>query len=333
MSAALSETLLDPRLPNLRAVLNPYELGRILGRVLPSHWGPVREIEVQVLQHHRASRCTVEITLDTATGKRELVGKVYAKDRSDVYRAMQQISGVGFGPDAEFSIPQPLAFLPELNLLLQEKVAGPLVTDILLHGSKAERAQAAEQCASWLARFHAQAPTSGPGFSITPELTRYWVRRLAKRAGPQAEELMGKATLLCERLEVAAANLNGAEMCACHGTYCHYQIILTEARTVTLDWDGFCVTHPSLDLARFIIVLQQLALKTRGSLKAFNAVGEAFYKTYAAKSKFEVTEHLPFYKAAHCLKHAKHHLKPGNGGLSMAQTMLDEGLRILAEKM
>jgi aminoglycoside phosphotransferase (APT) family kinase protein len=333
MSASLRESLLDPRLPNLRAVLDPYELGQVLRKVMPPELEPVGEIRVKVLQHHRASRCTVDIVLETLTGKREIVGKVYATDRSDVYRTMQQISRAGFGPEAEFSIPQPLAFVPELNLLLQEKVAGPLATEVFLKGSEAERALAAERCASWLAHFHTHAPTSGPAFYITPELSRYWVRRLAKRAGSQAQELSGKAALLCQRLENAGAKLNGAERGACHGTYCHYQIILNEARTVTLDWDGFCVAHPSLDLARFIVVLQQLALKTQGSLKAFDAVVEVFCKTYADKRKFGVAEHLPFYKAAHCMKHAKHHLKPGNGGVEMAETMLDEGLRILAEEM
>jgi len=262
-----------------------------------------------------------------------LVGKVYAKDRLDVYRAMNQIIQSGFGPEEEFSIAQPFAFIPELHLLLQEKVQGPLATEIFLRGDERERARAAQRCARWLSHFHERAPMSGPVFLLGHEILEHWMHRLEKRAGPEAARLMDKSALLFERLASAAAKLDGLEMCACHGTYCHYQIILTESRTVTLDWDGFCVTHPSLDLARFIIVLQQLALKSEGSLKAWDAAGEAFYQTYAAESRFEVTKHLPFYKAAHCLKHAKHHLKPGNGGVQMAETMLDEGLRLLAEEV
>jgi aminoglycoside phosphotransferase (APT) family kinase protein len=333
MSYALAQSLVDPRLPTLQAVLDPCELGQYLRQVLPIEWGTIEDIQTQVVQHHRTSRCTVEISLQTTTGMHELIGKLYARDRSDVYRAMNEIKRAGFGPEEEFSIPQPLAFIPDLHLLLQEKVQGPLVTEILLTGNERERIAAAEQCASWLSHFHAHAPMSGPVFVLTHEILEHWMRRLEKRAGPQAEQLMNKAALLFERLEIAAVKLDGAEMCGCHGTYCHYQIILTETQTVTLDWDGFCVTHPSLDIARFIIVLQQLALKSQGSLKALDAASKAFYKTYTAMSRFEVAKHLPFYKAAHCLKHAKHHLKPGNGGIEMAATMLDEGLRILAEEV
>jgi hypothetical protein len=333
MLSVLMESLTDPKLPTLQMVLDPCELGKYLAPILAPHWGRLCDIQVQVLQHHRASRCTLNIKLSMTTGNYELIGKVYAKDRSDVYRAMNQIIQSGFGPEEEFSIPQPLVFIPELYLLLQEKVQGPLVTNILMSGNEAERIAATRRCARWLARLHDQARMSGPVFVVTQDLMQYWVRRLAKRAEKRFGQLEMKATLLLERLEIAARKLDRLEMCACHGTYCHYQIILTETRTVTLDWDGFCMGHPSLDLARFIIVLEQLALKTEGSLKAFDAAGVAFYQTYEAESRFEGTKHLPFYKAAHCLKHAKHHLKPGNGGLEMALTMLDEGLRILAEEV
>jgi aminoglycoside phosphotransferase (APT) family kinase protein len=318
-------------IPTLQAVLDPRELGRHLGRVLPAQWGRVQDIRISVFQRH-GGRCTVDISLQTTTGKRELIGKVYSEDRSDVYRAMKQISQSGFGPEAEFSIPQPLAFIPELQLVLQEKVEGPLATEVFLNGTESERARAAERCARWLAHFHAQASLSAPVFLLRHELMEYWVSRLAERAGPQAEKLMEKATLLFKRLEIAAANHDGVEMRPCHGSYCHYQIIFTETRTVTLDWDRFCVTHPSHDVARFIIILQQLALDSQGSLRALDGASEVFYKTYTGISRFEVAKHLPVYKAAHCLKHARDYLKRGEVKPEMSEIMLDEGLSILTKE-
>jgi aminoglycoside phosphotransferase (APT) family kinase protein len=333
MAATLVQTLSDPRLPALEAVLDPRELLRHLSRALPAQWGAPRDVQIEVLQHHRASRCTVALKLQTTTGKHELIGKVYAKDRSDVYRAMEQISQSGFGAEKQLSIPQPIAFIPELHLLLQEKIEGPLVTRIFVTGNEHDRIEAAERCARWLAHFHSHGPISGPHFLLTHPLMDYWTHRLAKRAGTQAGEVMDKANALSEELKKASVRIDQVGLHACHGTYCHYQIILTETRTLALDWDGFCLAHPSLDLARFIIVLQQLALKSEGSLRAFDAANKAFCQTYAAEGGSDLTRHLAFYKAAHCLKHAKHHLKPGNGGVEMAHTMLDEGLRILAEEV
>jgi aminoglycoside phosphotransferase (APT) family kinase protein len=232
---------------------------------------------------------------------------------------MRQISESGFGPEAEFSIPEPFAYMPELQLLLQDKVDGPLATEIFLTGNESERARAAERCARWLAHFHEQAPLSGPVFVLTHKAMEYSADRLAKPVGSLAD----KARLLLKRLENAASALESTEICACHGGYCHHQIISTETRTSTFDWDNYCVADPTWDVARFIVNLQKLALKSLDSLKALDAVGEAFYKTYTATSRFEVAKHLPFYKAAHCLKRARHRLEP----------MLDEGLRILAEEM
>ena len=332
MSSVLTESLTDLKIPTLQAVLDPCELGKYLSPILAPDWGVLRDIEIQVLQHHRASRCTVDIKLLTTTGSYELVGKVYAKDRSDVYRAMNQIIQSGFGPEEEFSIPQPFAFIPQLYLLLQEKIQGPLVTDIFLTGDVLERARAAHRCGRWLAHFHAQAPMSGPVFVFTPELMESCVRRLAKRAGKQGRSL-DKAVLLCQRLERAAAALDHVEMRASNGDSCHQNMILAGARTVTIDWDGYCLADPGRDVARFIIALRQLALKSQGSLRALDADIEIFYTTYAIRSSFDVAKHLHFYQAAHCLKHAKHHLKPGNGGAEMTEAMLDEGLRILAEEM
>jgi hypothetical protein len=111
-------------MPVLKPVLDPCELGKHLNGVLPSDWGVVRVIEIQVLLHHPRRRCTLNVALQMATGRRELIAKVYASDRSDVYYAMEEISRPGFGPEDEFSIPKPLAFIPELHLLLLEKVGG-----------------------------------------------------------------------------------------------------------------------------------------------------------------------------------------------------------------
>ena len=329
MLSELSQSLADSRIPALQAVLNPRELGQHLHAILPPHWGGLRDIQIQVLQHHHRRRWTLDIALQTSSGRHEFIGKVYAADRSDVYQVMKEISQSGFGPEEEFSIPQPFAFLPELHLLLQEKVHGQPVTEVFSKGRARERAVTAERCAKWLAHFHAHAPMSGPVFVLTHEMMEYWARRLAKSVGSLAD----KARLLFQRLEIAGSALGPPEMCACHGGYWHQQIILTEAGTVTFDWDNHCVADPSRDVAKFIIELQQLALKSHGSLKALDAAIEVFHKTYTTVSTFEVATSLPLYKAAVCLKRAKHHLRSRGGGLEKAEGMLDEGLRILAEEM
>jgi hypothetical protein len=323
----------EPEIPTLLAVLNPRELGQHLYAIQSRQWGVLNDIQIQVLRHHRGNRCTVDITLQTSTGKHELIGKVYAEDRSDVYRAMKLISESGFGPQAEFSIPRPFAYIPELNLLLQEKVQGPLATEIFLRGNESERARAAQRCGRWLAHFHNRAPQSGAAFDFSPELGEYWLRRIVERAGAQAGPLSEKAMRLLKRLQQIATTLDRSKRVACHGGYCHLQIILSESRTTTFDWDGYCVASPAWDVARFIIKLEQLALKSNGPREKLNTAAEVFYETYTATSGLEVAQYLPFYKAAHRLKHARSYLKRSGGGIAKTEAMLDDGLRILAEEM
>jgi aminoglycoside phosphotransferase (APT) family kinase protein len=329
MSKAIP-AILDRDISGLSTVLNPIELGNYLSPILPSIRGTLQNVEIQVLRHHRGRRCTVEIMLQTTTGRYELIGKVYAKDRSDVYRAMKLISESGFGPEAEFSVAQPLAYLPEINLLLQEKVQGPSAKQIFLTGNESERVKAAERCARWLAHFHAQAPQTGPVFAFSPELGEYWVDCQAKRLEPETEALREKAMLLFKGLKRTAPTLASSEMCACHGDYSPRHIILTEAQTATFDWDSCCVADLSWDLAKFIIKIEQLALLSHSSP---DAPIEAFYETYTAVSGFEVAKRLPFYKAMHCLKHTKSLRKKGKQGIVRTEALLDKGIRILAEEM
>src|SRR5439155_24415804 len=94
----------------LAAILN-LVTAQTLGRVLPEHWRPIRNVQVQVLRRHR-TRCTFEISWPGADGRRAVIGKAYATDRADVYRAMATIRRVGFASDEEFTMPQPIAYVP-----------------------------------------------------------------------------------------------------------------------------------------------------------------------------------------------------------------------------
>lgn len=324
-SPGATSRVVDSGIPTLPAVFNVLELSKHLEGVLPPQWGTLRDIEIRVLRHHPASRCAVDIRLQTTTGQHELIGKVYAKDRSHVYRAMKNFSNSGFGPEHEFSIPQPLAFVPKLQLLLQERVQGNAVTKMLAEGDEAERATAIERCAHWLAHFHRHAKPLGTVFIPNYELMERWQHNVKQRESP----LAAKVELLLQRLQVAGSAVDCTEMCASHGDFSHRQIILAGSRTVVFDWDSYCVAHPARDVAKFTLKLQQLAQKVFGARGALSGSIDLFHATYAAASKFTVTKHLPFYKAVHCLKHAKF----DSPKIHKTEALLDEGLRILAEEM
>jgi aminoglycoside phosphotransferase (APT) family kinase protein len=244
---------------------------------------------------------------------------------------MDALRKAGLGPDDEFSIPQPLAYLPALRLLVQEHVYGTAAKAIFL--ADVERRWglspivAAERSALWLARFQAAAPQSGPVFDVRTYRRRLarWSSSVAALGGP----FMDKSCLLFERLDVAATALRSSGLCAGHGSYGPAHVLLAGDRTVTIDWDGYDVADPARDAARFIIALERLALGRLGSIRALDAAAKVFEETYVASVRPDDVAGLLFYKAATCLQLAAYgvHHKVSHWCEKVA-TMLDEGLRL-----
>src|SRR2546422_6065147 len=326
--AVPSTAIIDPGLPTLPEVFDPATIAEQLACVLPAHWGSVQDVQVRIVKHHPGSRCTFEIAARTARGERSLIGKVYASDRSDVYRAMGAIRRSGFGPEHAFSIPEPLAYVPELRLLLQEKVEGPRAKQIFLTGDEHDRVGAAERSARWLAKFHAIAPRSARVFDLSNHMDA--VERWAQTVARLGEPFASQARKLFRRLEEGAASTNGRELCAGQGSYNCNQIILTKDRTITFDWDGHDVADPSRDVARFIVALQRLALKYLGSIRALDAVAEVFLKTYQALNPVEISATLSLYRGLTCLRLAKYEAnRPVCTLREGIEALLAEGLRVL----
>ena len=291
-------------------------------------WGSVQEVRVQPLKAHQR-RCTFEVAAKALTGWHSLIGKVHTVDRSDIFQAMAALARGGFAPQAEFSIPQPLVYLSELRVLLEEKVPGPSAKEIFLNGSSYEQAAVAERSARWLACFHDAAPPFGKvaGSGAQIELCRRWAGEIASFGEP----LAAKCERLIRRFEAVAPASGTNGFRAGHGSYMPEHVILSGERTTTIDLDEYDVADPARDLAWFVVSLQRLALQHLGSLHSLDDPVQHFVETYAAAGPAGATAHLPFYRAAECLHRARRDLfKRVSPVREWAEIMLDEGLRLVA---
>jgi len=310
----------------LAAILN-LVTAQTLGRVLPEHWRPIRNVHFQILRRHR-TRCTFEISWPGADGQRAVIGKAYATDREDVYRAMATIWRVGFASDEAFSIPQPITYVPELKLLLQEKVHGPRAKDGVLTGTERDRLEVAERCAHWLARFQAMAAPEGQAYRVNDVLDS--VNEWSRAFGAADELLADKATRLREQLEAAVRGLRPTELCAGHGHYSIGQVLLAHDRTVTVDWDGHDVADPCRDVATFVVDLRRIGAKNPGAIPALDQTLDRFLATYCSLKRSGIRANLPFYAAARCLRLAHKDVDHRKADWAKrAAAMLDEGLRVL----
>jgi aminoglycoside phosphotransferase (APT) family kinase protein len=326
-----AQLLVDPQIPTLSEVLDRSTLVKYLRDISPGRWnkGTIADVQgVRVLKHHVGQRCTVEISLRTENGCHSLIGKIYSRGRPDVFEAMEKIRQAGFGPQDEFSIPRPVAYLPSLWLLVQEKVEGPIAKEIFKTGDERSRAAGAERCALWLARFHAVGPKVGPVFHVDR-----WLKSARERArwlGSFGERCAAKARRLLDWLEEAGAVLCPVEMRAGHGSYSPAQLILAKGRTVTFDWDGYDVADPARDVARFLTALRRLALGRLRSIRALDGAADVFLKTYRAVGPREAERNLRFFLVDACLTLAMYSLfHTGLQRQAKAEAMLEEGLRVV----
>ena len=294
----------------------------------------IREVQVRgMLKFHEGKRCTLDVALRTDSGWQSLIAKVYRKDRSDVFQAMKGIRASGFGQRDEFSIPHPAGYSPSLRCLLQEKVEGAPADDIFKTGNDAARSGAAEGCALWLARFHAQAPKAGPishpkDFVSSKPMER-WSRKIARLEG----RLGDRASQLFKRVSNASGSLADVELKAGHGSYNAAHVYLSKHRTVTIDWDWHDIADPARDVARFLYALRRWALDQLGSIRSLDREAKIFITTYRTVGAPLAEENLRFFAATTCLNLAVRHLFD-EGFIwqerqDKAAVMLDEGLTIL----
>jgi hypothetical protein len=336
----------DPGIPTLHTVLDPVTMAEHLRRILPHRCGSAREVRTQILKRHR-TRCTFEIQWRAENASRSVIGKVWRTDRADIFRAMVAVRRAGFGPDEAISIPEPLAYVPELNLLLLEKVAGPRVKDVLLTAAQPERVQAAEQCARWLARFHAAAPRVGEPCRVDDVLDAVdeWSQPFDAAGGV----LAAQARRLRGQIQAVAGGLETTELCAGHGHFTSGQVLVTagrpvvvdsavalgltgieklaEDRTVAFDFDDLAVADPCRDVASFVVHLKRLALQYPASRAALRQAADVFLQTYLARRRRNARRNLPFYASARCLRLARRDVEKDS--IEQAAAMLDEGLHIL----
>jgi hypothetical protein len=288
--------------------------------VLEWRWGVPEETRIELLRAHR-NRSTFDIAVRTGSVWHRLIGKVYTEDRLDVFQAMRAVAAAGFGGDAEFSIPQPFAYLPALGVRLEEKVEGPSVNDVIRTGGPADWTTAAERCGGWLVRFHRAAPRPEHGRDLAAKLAHN------REATTRMSSLRHKAEALLARLETLVPLAATVPRCAGHGSYIPEHVILSGGRTAVIDLDDYDAADPSRDVAWFLVSLQRRVICAAGSPHAFNDSAAAFLQAYEASGPPGALANLPLYCALMYMGRARRDLYKGKSDL--AEVMLDQALSLV----
>jgi aminoglycoside phosphotransferase (APT) family kinase protein len=220
------------------------------------------------------------------------------------------------------SLARPVAFLPDLALVLQEPVEGtPL--DMLfgrLRGASPTGGQrgwdGTLRAAAALAALHTSGLSTRRERSIAAELTRF--ERRAARVALADEELSRRMGELTAALSAGHEKLAewGAEVGLVHGDCKPSQFLIGPEHVALLDFDHCGMADQASDVGTFLASLRQLAvrqwLKERGSMAArerslwLGTLEQSFLGEYCAASGrgADFRRRATWYEAAALLRKA-----------------------------
>jgi Phosphotransferase enzyme family len=278
----------------VRELSHPENLRRYIYGSLPEYGGKSVEPErcrLSVVQNDGTGAATVEcITEDSI--------RVFAKIYPDAsgqhsHRVLSTLWSDGFGPSSRFRVSEPLAFYPELNMLVTRGAEGLPVASAQ---SEAEMAEGAREAARWLASLHTSELRLG-AVAYPWEVFHKLTRRLAKAAA-QHPKLVDEMIAMLDRFEQIAARFQ-LRLVQTHGQFRHIHVFLADAVTV-IDLDRSRPADPGKDLGEFLHRMRTHRFKETGGASRAEEATSAFLDEYASRLP-ENLDNLPFYWCYHTL--------------------------------
>jgi hypothetical protein len=269
---------LDVALPALPALTDPDEARALLEsaiRVCAPEYADlrIRSCSPRVMRYKPGSRCTVLYELEyppDSTGDEwpdRVVAKTYHGDKGkNAYAGMRALWRSELRRSGAVSIAEPLAFLPDMNVLVQGPVPGDrTLKDVLQSAFGAGDGAAMEElepyvskAALGLAALHGCGVAPGEVVTWDDELAE--VREVIERLAARVPELSEAAAPLLSHLEAVAAENPPDPLAPSHRSFRPAQVLLDGVDIGFIDFDGFCRAEPALDLALFRATVKDVGM-------------------------------------------------------------------------
>jgi len=317
------------KLFTLKDARDPARMRAALAAEMPELGGDaLAAVDIETLRR-RKQRCVLRyrVHLDTPSGRetRPWIGKVYKADAgAPVAELMRLLWEAGFQRDAadDIAIPEVVAYLPRLSLLLQEEIGGVPVKDHLM----TDNAEAALRAmARALAKLHKSPVRVGPTYRIHDHLRRCHPRPTVLRERcpelrPAVDEILHEAA----RLEQA---YDGFAPALIHGDFHMGQVHVGGGRTWMIDFDACCVADPAADIGNVLVFLKGKARK----IPSAPLLADAFQDEYFRHMPADIGRRVALYEAITHLRRACKRLRMEEDGWEKkARRFLDDSLDSLA---
>lgn len=239
------------------------------------------ECHCDIVQNTGTGRLTVRYCLGP---ENTIFGKIYSDDLGlrchEISCALWEAE---FNASRRFRVPQPIGFLPDLNLLLMRCVPGtPL--GAAFAGHPMDLTAGSREAARWLITLHRSSKTMGTSDSDWDSLKLFrMTSRLIKAVAARPEKLDVVRDLM-HRLGKRIADLHESRpFVLTHGRYHHDHVYLSADATAVIDLDRCRPSDPAKDAAEFVRVLRLTAFKTGYDMRIADEATEAFLSTYLSE--------------------------------------------------
>ena len=236
-----------------------------------------------ITARRKLGRTLFEIEEETASGRRGLIGKLGHPEReATLYHTLIAVRDAGFRPPAKFTVPEPVAFIPERGFVLQEKAPGNSSWELLAGGGGAEQS-AAMNCAEWLARLH-RCPVTAKQDNIENEAVLRWASGLQSAEPREAPRIKKITQAVLHR----TAEPEPIRMLPSHGDFHPGNIFVAGSERVTgIDIDKFAHREPEADIGWFLMQTAAFGFFEKGTFQWTAAARRAFLDGY------ELHAHVP----------------------------------------
>jgi hypothetical protein len=216
----------------------------------------------RVARSKPGNRCTILYDLaypPGADGPRLVVAKAYRGDKGrNAWDGMRALWASSLAAGDVVTIAEPLAYVPELGVLVQGPVGEQQTLKQLIRAALtvdptdglAEVDAAMDRTAAGLAALHTCAVDYGEPVTLEDELGE--LREVLRALTTAVPDLAGAAAPLLALVEELAARHLPDPAGPSHGSFRPNQVLLDGDRVAFIDFDDVCQAEPAMDLALFL---------------------------------------------------------------------------------
>lgn len=291
----------DARLPTLRTALDPQQIQPHIAGLWhgPGEAGPVA---VTPVRYKPGARCVIRYQLPAPGGAPLYFGKLLAKGGEQLMETIAALHQASEANPELPRIPPPLAYWPELHLLIQPAVPGSELNASAFDPAEDRdtRERWIAQAGARLAALHGLTTVAGPPRTFHDDMDelREYSAPIRQVHPPLADSY--EQTLAA--IEELAATLDEPHPVASHGAFRTDQFLIEDGRLVMIDLDGFCWSNPARDIGNFLAYLDWKLIRQPHNAPFIEDAARAFMAGYAQLRAPPDARWLAVYRADSLLK-------------------------------